>query len=90
MAKQLFFVTALSNPEAVKGKLNEAIGNTDDIYELSKNQWLAYYDGLTMPLAEKIGIRGDPHVGSGLVVAVGSYSGRAPSTLWEWIKLRSE
>lgn len=90
MATQLFFVTALSQKEAVKAKVEEVIPDTAMRYELAPDRWVLAYEGTPTDLAQKLGIRGDPHVGSGLVMTFGTYSGRAPSTFWEWLKARGD
>ncbi|WP_175902006.1 hypothetical protein [Burkholderia seminalis] len=90
MAKQIFFVTALSKAEAVKAKIEAVIPEAELRFELAPDKWMVYAEGPPGILADKFGIRGDPHVGTGLVLALGSYGGRAPSSLWDWIKARSE
>ncbi|WP_321902123.1 hypothetical protein [Paraburkholderia tropica] len=90
MAKQLFFVTALTNPEGVKEKIAEVIQDPSKRYELAPDKWVVYADGPPGDLADKLGIRNDPHIGTGLVLTFGSYGGRAPSSLWEWIKAQTE
>ena len=90
MAKQLFFVTALTNAPAVKEKIAAVVPEEARRYELATDKWVIYADGPAGDLADKLGIRGDPHVGTGLVLTLGSYGGRAPSSLWEWIKAQTE
>lgn len=89
MAKQLFFVTALSNAHAVKEKI-EAQVPAEFRYELANNQWVVYVEGTSAELANSFGVKEDPHVGTGIVFPLSSYAGRAPATLWEWIKARAE
>lgn len=55
-------------------------------YELTDNAWLVRFEGTTRQLADRLGIRGG-EAGSGLVASMASYSGRAPSELWEWLKV---
>ncbi|SIT43776.1 conserved hypothetical protein [Paraburkholderia piptadeniae] len=90
MAKQLFFVTALTNAAAVKEKVETVVAEKERRYELAPDKWVVYTDGPAGELASKLGIRDDPHVGTGLVLTLGSYGGRAPSSLWEWIKAQTE
>lgn len=89
MAKQLFFVTALTNAAAVKEKI-AAVVSDECRYELSPDKWVLYADGPAGELASKLGIRDDPFIGTGLVLTLGTYGGRAPSSLWEWIKAQTE
>jgi hypothetical protein len=88
MAKQVYFVTALTAPELVEQKLMVAIPDASMRYKLGPDKWFVSFDGITHDLAEKLGIRSDPYVGTGLVIPVASYSGRAPTGVWDWLKLR--
>lgn len=90
MAKQLYFVTALTNAEAVKARVESVAQQREFWYEIGPDKWVIYAEGPPSDLADKLGIRGDPHVGTGLVLTLGSYGGRAPSALWDWIKARTE
>ncbi|WP_146196928.1 hypothetical protein [Achromobacter pulmonis] len=90
MAHQVYFVTALSKPSAVAERLPEVIPDEGMIYKLANDKWFVVYDGISRELAEKLGMRGDPFISSGLVLPVSSYSGRAPTDLWEWLRLRME
>lgn len=89
MAKQLFFVTALTNPEAVKAKLTTVVPE-ESRYELASDKWVIQAEGPAGALAQTLGIRDEPFVGTGLVVTFGTYGGRAPSTFWEWLKGRTQ
>lgn len=88
MTKQVYFVAALTSPEAVEAKLRELVPDDAMRYKLAHDKWFVSFDGITNDLAEKIGIRSDPYVGTGLVFPVSSYSGRAPTPVWDWLKLR--
>lgn len=85
MNKSVFFVTALSDPEAVEEKIKAVIPDENDRYELAEGQWLVVFEGISRTLAEKLNIRGEPHVSTGIVLPVMSYSGRAEPSLWEWL-----
>lgn len=57
--------------------------------------WLIVFKGTNVELCNHLGITGlpegtPPALSSILVTSVGSYYGRAASTLWEWLKTRSE
>lgn len=85
MAGTLFFVTALSEGPKVRERLKRLIGE-DDFYELADDRWFVVYNGLGRELAEKVGVRGGAdRLGNGLVLPVTTYSGHAPSALWEWL-----
>jgi hypothetical protein len=53
--------------------------------KLSAVAWLVHYEGTTQSLAELLKIRGEPHVGSGVVFRINNYSGRAAADVWEWL-----
>jgi hypothetical protein len=89
MAKRVYFVTALSEAEDVAKKIGE-IAPGEDAYQLAPDKWFVAFEGVSQTLAEKLGIRGNPHVGTGLVLPVTNYSGRAPAPLWEWLTLKME
>lgn len=81
----VFFVTALSNADDVAQRIKTVIQDEQDCYTLSDHQWFVVFDGLSRDLADKLGMRGDPCLGNGLVMPVTSYSGRAAPSLWEWL-----
>jgi hypothetical protein len=86
MAGNIYFVTAISKAPEVRTRLFRLISE-DDRYELATDRWLVVYDGAARELAEKAGVRsGDEQIGTGLVLPVTTYSGRAPSTLWDWLR----
>jgi len=86
MAESIYFVTALQNAPAVRERIIQLVPE-DSRYELAPDKWMIAYDGLAQEFAEAAGIRGgDKVVGTGLVLPVSTYSGRAPSTLWDWLR----
>jgi hypothetical protein len=88
MAANVYFVTALSEGLKVNERLKTLISE-DDRFELAPDKWMVAYDGPAQDLAEKTGVRsGDERIGTGLVLAVTTYSGRAPSTLWDWLRAK--
>lgn len=55
-------------------------------YALKDDTWFVASDGgTTAKIADELGIR-DGRTGSGLVVPIRNYSGRAPADLWEWLE----
>lgn len=86
MPATIYFVTALTNSVSVKSRLEGMIPEADR-YELRPDQWMVSYDGPAQDLAENVGVRGGENVlGNGLVLPVTTYSGRAPTTLWDWLR----
>jgi hypothetical protein len=88
MANDVYFVTAHSQAASVRERIYGMIAQ-DDRYDLASDQWLVKFEGSTQDLAEKAGIRGgDAQIGTGLVLSVSTYSGRAPTELWDWFKAK--
>jgi hypothetical protein len=85
MNKTVFFITAISDPEAIADRLKTVIQDDNDRYELVDGQWFVAFEGISRSLAEQLGIRGEPHLSNGVVIPVMSYSGRADPSLWEWL-----
>jgi hypothetical protein len=84
---QVFLVLATSNPDKIFEHLNRFVHNAD-VCKIDADKWMVSFHGTSKNLAEKIGIRGEAYVGTGLVVPVSRYSGRADSDLWEWLNLK--
>lgn len=86
MAGSVYFVTALSEAPKVRARLLAMIPE-DDRFELAHDKWMVSYEGIAQDLAEKVGVRsGEEQIGTGLVLPVTIYSGRAPSGLWDWLR----
>lgn len=86
MANNVFFLTAHSQAPLVRARVTE-IFSEENRYELSHDQWMVVFEGTTQELAEKAGIRGgEERIGTGLALSVTTYSGRANTGLWEWLK----
>lgn len=86
MADTIYFVTAITEAPKVRQRLFEMIPEKDR-FELAEDKWMVVYEGGTRDLAESAGVRGaDNKIGLGLVLPVTTYSGRAPSALWEWLR----
>jgi hypothetical protein len=59
--------------------------------EAGKTVWLVADPGTTLNVSEKLGIKKEPPLLRGvLVINFTSYFGRAPGSLWEWIKAKLE
>jgi hypothetical protein len=80
----VFVVIAFRNSEAVAQKVQEVADGKH--YPLTQEAWLVAHEGTTQTLAQDLGIRGGES-GSGLVLSVQNYSGRASPDVWEWFKL---
>jgi hypothetical protein len=67
----------------------------NDHLQITDTQWLISAGGTVVELTAKLGIydAADPTVpptGNAIVFAVSAYHGRAPTTVWDWIKAQLE
>jgi hypothetical protein len=76
--------------------LTEAIKRLfpNDHLAISDTQFLISAAGTTIDLSAKLGVY-DPKqpahtVGNAIIFATSSYFGRAPTTIWDWIKAKLE
>jgi hypothetical protein len=77
--------------------LVESIKNSyppGDSFELSATQWLVSSKETVTEVSAKIGVSGaGPDFtpkGLAVIFATSSYFGRAPTTVWDWIKVKLE
>ena len=57
--------------------------------KLSDTQYLVSARGTAVEVSKKLGLE-SPEAGNAIVFAMSSYWGRAPTTVWDWIKARME
>lgn len=76
--------------------LTEAIKRLfpNDHLAISETQYLISAAGTALDLSAKLGVY-DPKdpaktIGNAVIFATSSYFGRAPTTIWEWIKTKLE
>jgi hypothetical protein len=80
-------------PRAQNPKLDAVITASfaADSIQLAPNQWLISFPGTVIALSEKLGVTGDGgQTGSAVIAQIGSYYGRAPQVVWDWIKTKLE
>lgn len=88
-------VPIAGNAQAVDQAISSRVAEPDR-YALPKaSGWFVSFTGTTMELSKFLGITGqepgEPAViGSTVVTLVGSYYGRGPTDMWEWLKTRLE
>jgi hypothetical protein len=86
----IFVVIATKNASDVEARIDALASEPgraiDRFYPLRGDTWFVSYRGTTKELAEMLGIR-QGETGSGVVVSIENYSGRASNDLWEWLKL---
>jgi hypothetical protein len=66
-----------------------------DHLKLSDTQYLISTGGTAIELSAKIGVYdinqpAKPAVGNAVILATSSYFGRAPTTVWDWMKAKLE
>ena len=57
------------------------------VFKVADNSWLVAHTGTASEAAEEFGMRSQNVVGTGIVVSVNNYAGRASPDAWEWLKL---
>jgi hypothetical protein len=88
---QIHQVVGLNGPESLE-KLGREI---ERLYPLNHTQiadrvWLVAGDATTKEVSDALGITDGEDGIAGLVTLVGGYFGRAPTGLWEWLKVKIE
>jgi hypothetical protein len=63
-----------------------------DHLAVNETQWLISSRETAADVSNKLGITGptSPSTGNAIVFATSSYFGRAPATVWDWIKVKLE
>jgi hypothetical protein len=88
MSNNVYCITAHAEAAKVGARIKSLISD-EDIFPLASNQWMVKYEGTTQELAEKAGVRsGEDFIGKGIVLSVTTYSGRANTELWDWLKAK--
>ncbi len=72
-----------------------AIAFPNNWLKITDTQWLISDNGTVLDVTAKLGIfdpanPNAPMVGQAIVFATSAYNGRAPQTVWDWIKLKLE
>lgn len=78
----VYLVAATSHANSVFEKAKEMYPG--QIFDLSPDKFFVATDETSLDLAKKLGIH-EGVTGSGIVLRVTTYNGRAPSALWEWL-----
>lgn len=74
--------------EVLESAINSKFGSK--AYKLPMGQWLVSYSGTSKVLSDELGITEGKGEVSAIVVSISGYYGRAPTDVWEWIKLNWE
>jgi hypothetical protein len=81
-----------SHQPALRGEIEKFENN---YIALSDTQYLISTTGTAVELCAKLGIYDKrqpdkPATGNAVILAISSYFGRAPATVWEWMKAKLE
>jgi hypothetical protein len=79
----LYFVTALSDAEKVLAAAKTLVPESDFL-EVSDDKFFLKFEGTSVELSRKIGFA-EGTTGTGIILLVSAYNGRAPKSVWEWI-----
>lgn len=82
----LFAVLSVPENVALDGAIAATFG--DNSFKLIPGQWLVAANTTSAEVSNRLGIT-DGRNGSGIVVAIASYYGRASSNIWEWMKVKT-
>lgn len=92
----IFLVTPLQNNHGAIQSVLESVFEPKDRYQLPNNAgWLLRNQGTTIEVSNMLGVTGQKQgeqstTGPTLITSFGSYYGRGPSDMWEWLKTRFE
>ena len=84
------FAVLLPSPQP---KLVEEIKKSyaENSLQITDTQWIVSDTGTAVDVCRKLKIYPEqPPSGSAIVFSTSSYFGRAPSTIWDWIKVKLE
>jgi hypothetical protein len=89
----IFAVLMPAPQPALAEKIKQSFPN--DHYALSDTQWLISASQTAIELSAKLGIVDpkaptSPITGLAVIFATSSYYGRAPQSVWDWIKTKLE
>lgn len=92
----IYLVTPLAdNADQVGATVRSTLPATDWHELQGQAGWLVDYAGTSVELCNELGITSGhkslpSKIGSAMVSSVGTYYGRGPATMWEWLKTRFE
>jgi hypothetical protein len=79
----LYFVTALSHAEKVLATAKTLVPESDFL-EVAADKFFLKFEGTSVELSSKIGFA-EGTTGTGIILLVSAYNGRAPKSVWEWV-----
>lgn len=86
----IFLIVPIANPHLIERELETLKGSGKvDYIKLPTSGFAVSYSGTSQELSNLTGIS-EGTTGTGVVAAISSYYGRAPTNIWDWIKSRWE
>jgi hypothetical protein len=86
----IFLIVPIADPHLIERALESLrAGGKLDFLQLPESGFAVSYSGTTEELSTLAGIS-EGTSGTGVVAAISSYYGRAPTNIWDWIKSRWE
>ncbi|MDX9676991.1 hypothetical protein [Pseudomonas zeae] len=86
----IFLIIPINAPEMIERELERLQGlQSLDFIKLPTSGFAVSYSGTSQELSNITGIS-EGTTGTGVVAAISSYYGRAPTNIWDWIKSRWE
>jgi hypothetical protein len=82
----LFALMTSEDTPALEAKIKELFPNA--YLQVEPRQWFLIGSGTAKDVSERLGITSGVS-GSGIVISVGGYYGRAGTNVWEWIASKS-
>lgn len=61
-----------------------------DHYQVTSNVWLVAGNGTAKEISDRLGIGDEPPKVEAVVTSIDGYFGRAPVTVWDWLKVKME
>ena len=90
----IYLVTPLAqNADKVRVAITKNIQEENWLELQGRVGWFVSYSGTSVELSTEIGVTPKDEasiLGSVLITSVGSYYGRGPTPMWEWLKTRFE
>jgi hypothetical protein len=84
----IFLITPINKPESILESVKSDFPNDYYVIPSTKSIFVKF-SGTTRELSDKLKIS-EGESGTGVVIPVTNYYGRAPTDIWEWLKSRME
>jgi hypothetical protein len=88
----LFLIIAPVDNSRIGAAVEATFAGEGEFFRVWNGQWFVSASGTAKDIAQKLGIGAESEggIGSGVVVSVNSYWGRANADLWPWLSSKIE